>query len=152
MALVFFGYANFVLIGYYKDVAADRATGYRTLPVVFGRGRAALVSDGFALLALLGCGVAVSAAWAGTSFTPATALGLALVAAGAAVSGLAQWQVHEVETDAEAHRALAPAVHAYVLLLAGVAALHKPGWALALAFFYLGFVLWLGQRPMRQQI
>ena len=33
---VFFGYANFVLAGYFKDVDADRATGYHTLPVVFG--------------------------------------------------------------------------------------------------------------------
>ncbi|MGD0485177.1 MAG: UbiA family prenyltransferase, partial [Gemmatimonadales bacterium] len=33
---VFFSYAVFVLLGYFKDVSADRATGYRTLPVVAG--------------------------------------------------------------------------------------------------------------------
>ena len=38
MAATFFGYANFVLAGYFKDIEADRATGYRTFPVVFGRG------------------------------------------------------------------------------------------------------------------
>lgn len=34
--LSFFSYANFVLIGYLKDISADRKTGYNTFPVVFG--------------------------------------------------------------------------------------------------------------------
>ncbi|MBT8188905.1 MAG: UbiA family prenyltransferase [Bacteroidia bacterium] len=32
----FFAYANFVLIGYLKDIEADRKTGYKTFPVVHG--------------------------------------------------------------------------------------------------------------------
>jgi 4-hydroxybenzoate polyprenyltransferase len=35
MLAVFFGYANFVLTGYFKDVNADRQTGYNTLLVKF---------------------------------------------------------------------------------------------------------------------
>jgi 4-hydroxybenzoate polyprenyltransferase len=31
-----FSYANFVLMGYLKDIDADRTTGYKTFPVVFG--------------------------------------------------------------------------------------------------------------------
>jgi 4-hydroxybenzoate polyprenyltransferase len=37
MGAVFFGYANFVLAGYFKDIAADKQTNYRTMPVVLGR-------------------------------------------------------------------------------------------------------------------
>ena len=36
LLVVFFGYANFVLTGYFKDISADRKTGYNTLLVVFG--------------------------------------------------------------------------------------------------------------------
>jgi len=39
---VFFGYANFVVMGYFKDISADRATGYRTFPVTFGWRAAAI--------------------------------------------------------------------------------------------------------------
>lgn len=35
-AINFLAYANFVIIGYLKDISADRATGYRTIPVVWG--------------------------------------------------------------------------------------------------------------------
>jgi 4-hydroxybenzoate polyprenyltransferase len=52
---VLFGYANFVLSGYFKDVSADRASGYSTMPVVYGMGRSALASDVLAVLALLSC-------------------------------------------------------------------------------------------------
>ena len=37
LSTVFWGYANFVLVGYFKDVEADRETGYNTFAVVFGR-------------------------------------------------------------------------------------------------------------------
>ncbi|MEK6704769.1 MAG: UbiA family prenyltransferase, partial [Bdellovibrionota bacterium] len=40
----FFSYAIFVLLGYFKDISADRATGYNTFPVVFGWNRAVLMS------------------------------------------------------------------------------------------------------------
>lgn len=42
---IFFGYANFVVMGYFKDISADRRTGYRTFPVVFGWQPAAIYSD-----------------------------------------------------------------------------------------------------------
>ena len=61
-AVVFFGYANFVLAGYFKDVSADRATGYDTLPVRYGLPTAAWVSDLFAALAVGGTAVAGSPA------------------------------------------------------------------------------------------
>jgi 4-hydroxybenzoate polyprenyltransferase len=34
--ITFLSYSNFVLIGYLKDIEADRETGYKTFPVLFG--------------------------------------------------------------------------------------------------------------------
>src|SRR5512143_1546938 len=82
---VFFGYANFVLAGYFKDVAADRATGYRTFPVVFGNRPAAVASDVLALGALLSAAAAAAAAAAGIG-APA----VAMFAGGTAVTVISQ--------------------------------------------------------------
>jgi 4-hydroxybenzoate polyprenyltransferase len=142
---VFFGYANFVLAGYFKDLAADRATGYRTLPVVFGRGTASVVSDVFAVAAALGAGVAVLGAGA----SPAA---LAFLALGTVVSAVAQGRLRRVRTDGEAHRAIAPVVHAYLLFLAGIAAARRPEWGAALAIFCLGYLAVLERRPEPAQI
>ena len=49
----FFSYANFVLIGYLKDIEADRATNYQTFPVVLGWNKTMLTGDVFALITLL---------------------------------------------------------------------------------------------------
>ena len=115
-------YANFVLAGYYKDIEADRATGYRTLPVAFGRGPSAWVSDVFAVLAFVGAGIALS-----RTTLAGLAAALPLVVAAAAVAVTAQVRLHRVSTDRDAHRAIAPVVHAYILLLAGLVALSGCG-------------------------
>lgn len=140
-------YANFVLAGYYKDIEADRATGYDTMPVVFGRGPSALASDALAVLAFVGAGFSL----AGTSL-PGRLAALPFLLAAAASALWAQRRLHEVRTDAEAHRAIAPVVHAYILLLAGIAASHQWSWAPALLVFYLGFVVTMARRPLAAQI
>jgi 4-hydroxybenzoate polyprenyltransferase len=152
LLLAFFGYANFVLTGYYKDISADRATGYRTLPVVFGLRPSALVSDGFAILAVAG---AVAAAVAG--FHQALGrweaiAGCALLLAGSVTAVVGQVRQHRVKGEATAYHAIVPVVHAYVLLLAGVAALHRPGWVLPLLLFVSASVWSMAHRPEREQI
>lgn len=147
---VFFGYANFVLVGYYKDVTADRATGYATLPVRFGLRRAALVSDAFALANAL-CVLASLLADPLPAGVRATGpLGFAVAGIGAAV--LAQYRLHRLTGEDTAHRAIAPVVHAYLLLLAAIAAACQPSWSVPLALGYGAFVLVLRRRPMQTQI
>ena len=53
LSAVFWGYANFVLVGYFKDVEADRATGYNTFLVVFGRRLSSIASNIFGVLTIL---------------------------------------------------------------------------------------------------
>jgi len=147
---VFFGYANFVLTGYYKDISADRATGYRTLPVVFGTRVSARISDAFAILQMAG----LLLAW--VALAPAASplaliLGGLFLAAGCGAVALGQLRLRQV-TEATAHAAIAPVVHGYILSLAGVAALARPAWASALALFYAGYLIALRRRPMPEQI
>jgi len=149
VAVTFFGYANFVLAGYFKDISADRASGYRTLPVVAGRRITARVSDAFAGLAVLG---AVGAIATVSSSTPARGPGAAFVVAGAAVALVAQARLHRVRSDAGAFRAIEPVVHAYVLLLSGIAALHRPDLTPFLLVFYCAFAVAMHRRPERAQI
>jgi 4-hydroxybenzoate polyprenyltransferase len=151
LAATFFGYANFVLAGYFKDIAADRATGYQTLPVVFGRRDAAVVSDLFATAAVVAAALAVvHGAAAGEA--QAGSVALLLLTAGAIAAAVAQVRLHRVASDDGAHGAIGLVVHAYILLLAGVAAAFRPDWGPPLLLFYAVFVLTLRLRPMRQQI
>ncbi len=149
---VFFGYSNFVLAGYFKDIYADRQTGYRTLPVVFGRRISAFVSDGFAVLALAPAFVllveGVSAHAALLSVVPAIVFGTA----GFIASAVAQVRLHKVVSDDEAHSAIGLVVHSYILVLSSIVCLQKPEWTAFLALFYAGFVIVLKIRPARNQI
>jgi 4-hydroxybenzoate polyprenyltransferase len=152
MAAVFFGYANFVLTGYYKDVTADGATGYRTLPVAFGLGVSAVASDVLAALQLLACAVAARSALVGAPLSPHLAPSLALLAAGVVAAVLGQLRLHGVRDETEAHRAIVPVVHAYVLLGSALAALHQPTWWPALVLGYGAFAAVISRRPLQRQI
>jgi len=149
---VLFGYANFVLSGYFKDIEADRATGYNTLPVVFGRRISAWTSD-FLAVASIAFATAVLLT-AGN--VPHSVLGGAskwiFFMAAALASVIAQVRLHAVATDSEAHRAIAPVVHSYILLLSAVACSQKPAWTGFFILFYAAFIGVLKIRPAQNQI
>lgn len=149
----FFGYANFVLAGYFKDIDADRATGYMTFPVVFGRRGAAFACDGLAALAVI-CALGGYNMIVHDKIIPIITLYLsaAILAAGTAITITAQILLHRVRTDAEAHRAISLTVHAYILLLTSIAIVLHAEWALALCVWYAAFVVVLNLRPSRAQV
>ncbi|MEK6570090.1 MAG: UbiA family prenyltransferase [Bacteroidota bacterium] len=149
---VFFGYANFVLSGYFKDISADRATGYNTLPVVFGLKVSAVVSDVFAFLTLISCAAAIYTLSPSENAFPLNSYSLVVYVAGAATSVFAQLRLHIVYSEKDAHRAIAPVVHAYLLLLSAIAVAQRPDWAIALIVFYAGFIVTMKFRPMAAQI
>ena len=150
LIVAFFGYANFVLTGYYKDISADRATGYHTLPVTFGLELSAIVSDGFAILALTGVLVAALPRLTGLAWS--VLLASAFVGAGTIAATIAQIRLHRVRDETHAHVAIVPVVHAYVLWLAGLSLLYRPTWAPALLAFYAAFAVTMARRPEREQI
>jgi 4-hydroxybenzoate polyprenyltransferase len=145
--MIFFGYANFVLVGYFKDVSADRQTGYFTQPVVFGFKIAALISDGFACCTL-GAYLLFTCLNFKLMSWPAILFGVA----GCILLIYSQIQVHLVRSETESYRAVVPVVHTYLLILSSVILTQKPSWGLALLFFYAGFVLTMKFRPERNQI
>ncbi len=147
-----FAYANFVLSGYFKDIEADRATGYNTLPVVFGRKVSACVSDLMAAMAIFFAFVSVPCATASDRSIAAELAGWAVFFAGAGVSLFAQVRLHRVSSDNEAHRAIVPVVHVYILLLSSIIVSQKPEWGIFLCLFYAAFVAVLTIRPATNQI
>jgi 4-hydroxybenzoate polyprenyltransferase len=143
---VFFGYANFVLMGYFKDISADRATGYRTFPVVFGWRAAALASDGLAL-----------AAAALTSLSVALLpdmffLGRLAWTAGAMVNLRAQVGIHRQREEELAHRPITDVVRSFILYGAAIILSLKPGWLPFMTGFYLWFEVALNMRPEPRQV
>ncbi len=146
---VFFGYANFVLMGYYKDISADRATGYRTLPVVFGWQLTAGVSDLFALLAFYFSGLLLQEKGV-TSLQ--SWLSLCFWLAGVACTVAAQWQIHRIRAEALTHRPIANVVRGYILIHLGLGSALNPHFLFP-GFIFYGLFEWaLQARPEPKQV
>ncbi len=148
MASAFFSYAVFVLLGYLKDVEADRATGYVTFPVRFGRRATVLVSLLHALAAIAASAVLV--ARGGDERAAAPILGLwAAGATGLLVSHAVAWRVR---CDADASPAVTGSVVSFVALHLGEAALLLPALELLVPPVLAFVVLTLLARPCREQV
>lgn len=150
LAVVFFGYANFVLAGYWKDMTADRATGYETLPVRFGTRVAARISMLLAAVQIAAALVTVVA------LVPLASVAASIWSLGFLLPGVwftvrAQHHLARVD-EAHADVAIVPVVHGYILILAGLTALQRPVWAPFLWLFFLGWLIALRRRPMARQI
>ena len=148
ISTVFWGYANFVLSGYFKDISADAATGYNTLPVHFGRRSSAIVSDLFAILAAISSGAIIFS----KSLNNNSGIALLFYSVGIVLSLISQIKLHKVKTDEESHPAIALTVHTYILLLSSVAVSYRPSWGILLAFYYLLFNVVMKLRPSKNQV
>ena len=150
MASVFASYAVFVLLGYLKDVEADRATGYRTIAVRFGRRATVAASAAFGLGAAAASACLVWRPFADVS--PDKLPGAALWVAGLLLLLAAHFRAARVRTDAEAFPAIVLSVRGFLALHLGEASLLRPSlfpWAVVL---FLAFEAALAARPCREQI
>jgi 4-hydroxybenzoate polyprenyltransferase len=142
---VFFGYANFVVMGYFKDISADRETGYRTFPVVFGWRPAAIYGDVTAALAaaLTACVLVIVGPnpWS-----------VAALAAGVALHLYAQVAMHLAHDERKVGGPIANSVRALILYCIAIVAANAPGWAPLLAVYYGCFEVALRFRPERGQV
>jgi 4-hydroxybenzoate polyprenyltransferase len=152
LAATFWGYANFVLTGYFKDISADRATGYNTLPVVFGRMVSAIASDVFAVLFLVSAGIAISSLQAENGLSLEKLLWVIPAATGTIAALTAQIRIHKVSSDETAFGAISPAIHAYILILSAMASASRPSFILPAALLYAGFLIAMNRRPQKKQI
>jgi 4-hydroxybenzoate polyprenyltransferase len=149
---VFFGYANFVLSGYFKDIEADRATGYITLPVKYGRKVSANVSDVFAFLMIFFGLMVILDETKRFNATLLSNPALLFLIASLILTIIGQILLHKVQTDEKAHPAIALVVHSYILQFAGLTLLRKPEWFFFLIVFYVGFNVVMKLRSEKNQI
>jgi 4-hydroxybenzoate polyprenyltransferase len=142
---VFAGYANFVVMGYFKDISADRVTGYRTFPVVFGWRAAAVYGDVTAAVAL-GLTVVVLAL-----VRPNVPAVVALAAA-AALYARAQVTMHRTRDERATGAPIANGVRALVLVCSAIVAANEIRWTPVLVAYYILFEVTLRLRPERGQV
>lgn len=144
MATTFFAYLTFVLLGYLKDVEADRSTGYMTLPVRFGRRRTVAVS-----LACAACAIALSVPQ-GSGGAPIG--GVIFWASGAVMLVLAHARAWTVTSDGAAHPAITLGLRGYVALQLGDAILLRPGLLVVAVAMQAAFEIALARRPSKEQV
>lgn len=142
---IFAGYANFVVMGYFKDISADRETGYRTFPVVFGWRANAIYGDVTALI------VAGLAAWV-VALTGGGLLGWAVLVVAVALQLHAQVSVHRTLDEYAVGTPIANGVRALILFCLAIVLALKPGWIGFAGIFYIAFELALRLRPERGQV
>jgi 4-hydroxybenzoate polyprenyltransferase len=144
VALSFFAYTNFVLMGYLKDISADERTGYRTFPVVWGWNATVWAGDILVMLsAALAAALTFSGAW------PKVLWGIATVIA---IAGQIYSHLTEDKSEANAAGPIATTVRAFILWHLAVVLNYREDWWLGLLIFYLLFEWALWRRPEHGQI
>ncbi|MEM9920150.1 MAG: UbiA family prenyltransferase [Bacteroidota bacterium] len=146
MGLSFFSYANFVLIGYLKDITADRSSGYHTFPVRFGWDAAVWVGDAFALLGIVFCWLAIQPYELNVSL-------LAFVAASIiAIAGQLYAHLTKIKKEENSAFPISATVRSFILWHIAVILAYRPNWLLFCLAFYLLFECVLFFRPEKNQI
>jgi 4-hydroxybenzoate polyprenyltransferase len=149
---VFWGYANFVLVGYFKDVEADRKTGYNTLLVVYGRKVASVFSNSFGLVTIVFVLISFNELQRHSHQLSENIFASLILIAGIAAMMLCQIIIHFVKRDDESGKAISLSVHAYILLLMSIIILNKNDWVIPVIMFYGLFNFTMSTRPAKNQI
>jgi 4-hydroxybenzoate polyprenyltransferase len=140
----FFSYANFVLIGYLKDIEADRKTRYKTFPVIFGWNKTVLLGDLFALSAL-------AFFWT-RQITEIPALIAGICATIIMVTGQLFGHFTKNKTEKNSVIPVTSTVRGFILLHLSLTLQFQPLWFLPALCFYGLFELALYFRPSKHQV
>lgn len=149
---VFFSYANFVLMGYFKDISADRESGYNTFVVAYGWNKAAVASDIFALISIVATGWGISRMLLKEIVISLKWFSIPVFLAALLVLIFAQFGIHRTREEKEAHRPIVNVVRGFVLLRLAEISLLKSTWLPFAALFYIAFELSLKKRPEKGQV
>jgi len=145
LMLTLFSYANFVLIGYLKDISADRATSYKTFPVVFGWDKTIFAGDLFVILSVLSCFMLIRS-------NEPISFSVFILATIIALSG--QFIGHFTKQKIEKNAAfpISSTVRSLILWHIAVVIHYQPNWLWFSLVYYLCFELALYLRPEKDQI
>lgn len=144
VAVTFFSYASFVLVGYLKDIDADRATQYNTFPVVWGWRKTICANDIILLVTLFFyCAI------------PNKAMIEIMAGIVASLTSLyGQYLGHTCSEKSE-KTALVPilsTVRSFIIFHIGMILHFHPGWWPGLLLYYGLFEFALYWRPSRYQV
>ena len=152
MISTFFSYANFVLMGYFKDISADRASGYNTFIVAFGWKKAAIASDIFALISVVATGWGIYLVLATETVLSWKWGSLLVYAASVVVLIVAQKGIHVIRDENLAFRPIAFVVRGFILLRLAEIVVLKPSWIVPALLFYGAYEWMLKKRPEKRQV
>ncbi|MFC1742660.1 UbiA family prenyltransferase [Candidatus Riflebacteria bacterium] len=155
MVSVFFSYAIFVLLGYFKDISADAQTGYNTLPVVFGWKVSVIVSTIFAIIATLASLLMllyIGFYGDGGSVGLARYVAILLIGSGIFLEFYSHYGMWKISDEKDSHGPIANCIRAFALLHLGEAVALKPELAIFSILYYIAFEVVLAIRPERSQI
>lgn len=144
-SLSFFSYANFVLIGYLKDISADRETNYKTFPVVFGWNKTVWIGNLFVIISMVFCYLLIG-------HDDVFAFILFLVASIIAISGQLTGHFTKKKVESNAAYPIISTVRAFILWHLAFVIHFRPEWLIFGILFYLVFELVLFCRPEKKQI
>ena len=144
LLISFFTYTSFVLIGYLKDIEADKFTGYKTFPVIFGWDLTVLVGDVIAMVSIL-------LLWYTIDFE---IWPLIFAIAGTTITFAGQVFAHLTKEKNEigAQIPIISTVRAFILIHLSLILSENSGLWLFSLIFYSFFELVLFSRPSKHQI
>lgn len=144
LLITFFSYGSFVLIGYLKDIDADRATHYKTFPVMFSWNTTILTGDAFALITL-----AVFWFQAGNN---AWELLFGIYGSIIIIAGQIGGHLTKIKNEVGALFPIVSTVRSFIVLHIAVTLHFQSGWWIQALLFYLFFEWALIKRPSLYQV
>ena len=144
LLVTFFSYFNFVLIGYLKDVSADRATGYNTFPVRFGWDMTIWVGDFIYIISITIYTLLVL-----ESLIP---LIIGIVAFTIALTGQVYAHLTKEKNESRSTYPILSSVRHFILIHCGLAIYFEPKLSFLCIVFYLLFEVVSFMRPVKGQI
>ena len=140
----FFSYASFVLIGYLKDIDADKVTNYKTFPVVWGWNSSILLGDVFALASIFFiCFQPLNNAFAVVAATIASLI----ISYGQIVGHTAKNKNEQGDLIP-----ILSTVRSFIFFHIAIVLHFQQSWWLYIIIYYILFELFLLKRPSRYQV
>lgn len=141
--IIFFSYTNFVLMGYLKDIKADKETNYKTIPVIFGWNVTTLLGD----LLIVICTILI------LNYVHSI-LSIILVIATSTLAIIGQLYSHFTKNkiDENANFSISITVRCIILWHISIIIDHHSSWLFYLILYYFLFELMLFMRPEKTQI
>jgi 4-hydroxybenzoate polyprenyltransferase len=144
LGVSFFSYASFVLIGYLKDIDADRETGYKTFPVVWGWNKSVLAGDAFAIASIL-------LFWT-TTKENFYETGFGVLATIIIIYGQLKGHVTKQKNEKGALVPIVSTVRSFILFHIAIILHYQPQWLIYLVSYYILFEIFLYKRPSKYQV